>query len=93
MERRKLLQALTALPAMMIYQKDGEQIGTYHETKPDKNYVVFLNGFLVDVEEFCMPSEYPGPQAIPPGTRIHVIYPNSDQSMDEAIRIYEVDKA
>jgi hypothetical protein len=88
MERRKLLQALTALPAMVIAGKDGKRVGMQYEIiKPDKKYkryVVFVNATMVDIEDFCRET------SLPPGTLIHPVYPSSDESMDDCIRIFEV---
>ena len=88
MERRKLLQALTALPAVLIHGKNGNPVGLMHEIKPDKKYVVFVNAAVVVVDEFCLNNE-----AIPAGTVIHPVYIYNSDSMDEIIRIYEIDRA
>jgi|HubBroStandDraft_2_1064218.scaffolds.fasta_scaffold00006_22 hypothetical protein len=92
MERRKLLQALTALPAMVIAGKDGNPVGVKYETTPDKRYVVFLNARMVDVTDFCAPpsESCPAAHTLPPGTVVHCVYVSKDESMDEIIRIYEV---
>jgi hypothetical protein len=87
MERRKLLQALTAIPVMLA----GKQVGVAYETKPDKRYVVFINAHMVEVDSFCQGQDDPIP-ALPEGTRIHAVLPNSYQEMDDICRIYEVEK-
>lgn len=90
MERRKLLQSIAALPAMVIAGKNGEQVGVKYETSLDKKYVVFINVRHVDLEQFCHPA--PGStEVLPQGTPVHAVYVGPDQSMDDLIRIYEVE--
>lgn len=88
MERRKLIQSLAALPVMFM----GKQVGVKYETKLDKNYVVFLNPAIVDVDSFCAPPLPGSPQVLPPGTMVHVVHVGGNQTMDDAIRIYEIEK-
>jgi hypothetical protein len=83
MERRKLLKSLVSLP--VIYA--GEKVGVSYEVDPTKKHIVFLNPYLVDIEDFC---SNPGTsQALGAGTPVHVVYANAD--LDQAVRIYEID--
>jgi hypothetical protein len=87
MERRKLLQSLAALPAMVVAGKNGESVGVKYEVKPDKKYMIFLNPALIDVDTFC---ETPTP--LPAGTPVYITMLHGDDTMDDAIRIYEIEK-
>ena len=84
MERRKLLKSLAAVPAALI---GAGQVGRKYEIKPEKKYVVFLNGLLVHPEQFL--DQRHG--SIPAGTPIYTVYPTNGESMDELVRIYEVE--
>lgn len=88
MERRKLIQSLAALPVMFM----GKQVGVKYETKPDKKYVVFLNCALVDIDSFCAVPLGEGPDILPPGTPVHAVHVGSNETMDDIIRIYEIEK-
>lgn len=57
-----------------------------YEIDPNKKYVVFLNVAMIDGIPFCQNSK-----EIPPETTVHFVYPSSGQTMDDAIRIYEVE--
>jgi hypothetical protein len=81
--RRELLKALPALVGVPLVVK-GEDVGRAFKIEPDAKYVVFVNVWLVDLREFCEHNE-----AIPPGTVVHAVQPNGDQSMDDVIRIYK----
>jgi hypothetical protein len=86
MERRKLLQALTALPAMAIAGKSRSDAVAY-EIAPNKKYIVFINPLTIDVETFCNDralGEILGPAPV---------YCVLDGDMENAIRIYEVEKS
>lgn len=91
MERRKLLQALTAIPAIVISGKNGEQVGVKYETKTDKRYVVFVNIRQVDIETFCRLPDPGMIPVLPPGTPVHAVYVSDGESMDDLIRLYEIE--
>jgi hypothetical protein len=83
MERRKLLQALTALPILTV--KEGVKA---IEVKPKKRYIAFVDGMMIDIEKFC---SQPWPESFGDiEMDVHAVYRNSNQSLDDAIRIYEV---
>lgn len=83
MERRKLLQALSALPATILHFA-GKEVGRSYAIESSKKYLVFVDPSTVDLDAF---SQYC--DCFPKGTPIHcVAVPGS---LDDAIRIYEID--
>jgi hypothetical protein len=69
----------------MISGKDGDRIGVKYEVSKEKKYIVFLNVEMVDMEEFCIHGN-----ALPGGTMVYGVSPRNS-SIDEAIRIYEIE--
>lgn len=83
MERRKLLQALTAIPASNIFKWGDKEAGRGYKIDSTKKYVVFVDPSVIDVEMFVT-----GCHAFPPGTTVHcVAVPGS---LDDAVRIFEI---
>ena len=82
MERRKLLQALIAIPASII-TKQGKDVGRLYKIEQDSKYIVFLNPHNVSLESFCINTK-----VLPPDTPVICV---SDGDMDNAIRIYRVE--
>jgi hypothetical protein len=84
MERRKLLSAIAALPAIIVSHK-GKEVGQAFKVDSNAKYLVFLNAAVVD-ETFCDPGDAVPP--FPEGTPIYFVHPNID--MDQIARIYKI---
>jgi hypothetical protein len=69
----------------------GEEVGKAFlvpltpKTDPNSKYVVFVNANKVDIESFCRQN-----QALPPGTIVYPVAIQYGDTMDDVIRIYEV---
>lgn len=84
MERRKLLQALVALPAAVV-TLDGKDVGRSYEIDPKARYLILLNPASIDIDDFC--SNQGQSRVFPAGTSVEVV---RDSDMDNAIRIFKV---
>lgn len=89
MNRRELIGAILPLAGIPLLDK-GSDVGRSFKVESNAKYEVFVNGDMVDVEAFCK-SATNDERGLPPGTPIHVVYLNSNQTMDDAVRIYKVD--
>lgn len=88
MNRRELLKAIPAISATPLFIQ-GKEVGKAVEVNPEKAYLIFLNGDLVDPAEWCQMDH---PRALR-GTPVYAVFPDSrNGTMDEIIRIYEVDR-
>lgn len=82
MERRKLLQALTAIPATAVLF-GGKEVGRSYPIEGSKKYVIFVDPSVVDIAAFCHECH-----EFPPGTAVHCVQAGG---LDDAIRIFEID--
>lgn len=86
MNRRELVKALPAICATPLFIK-GKEVGKVLALHSEKSYVIFLNGHLVDIEEWVHMDH---PRALS-GTPVYAVFPDGrNGTMDEIIRIYEV---
>lgn len=85
MNRRELLKAIPAVAATPLIIK-GKEVGKSMELSPDHAYIIFLNGDMIDIEEWCSLDHGPCLS----GTPVYAVFPNESHSMDDLIRIFEV---
>lgn len=88
MNRRDLLKSVAPIAATMMapLMVRGKEVGKSIAVNPEAKYLVFVNSHMIDAQAIADDPHCP----LPAGTPLYPVYVSSHETLEDAIRIFQL---